>query len=200
MYDWRKLTDAQRESVLKARKRRRRPWHSPPHNDYREDLCFIIAAACYEHAPIIGNSPERMAECEDEVLKVCQDFGATVYAWCILPNHYHLLVRTDRIKELLSLFGKFHGRSSYYWKKEENKRGRKVWFNSFERDMKSHRHFMASLNYVNNNAVHHGYVTRWQDWEFSSAKLYLEQVGRDEAERIWREYPILDYGKKWDVY
>jgi hypothetical protein len=24
-------------------------------------------------------------------------------------------------------------------------------------------------------------------------------VGRETAEKIWREYPILDYGKKWDV-
>jgi hypothetical protein len=24
-------------------------------------------------------------------------------------------------------------------------------------------------------------------------------VGRETAENIWREYPILDYGNKWDV-
>jgi len=39
---------------------------------------------------------------------------------------------------------------------------------------------------------------RWQDWPFSSAREYLAAVGRAEAERLWREYPVLDYGKGWD--
>ena len=64
--------------------------------------------------------------------------------------------------------------------------------------MKSDGHFWASMNYILHNAVRHGYVERWQDWPFSNAAQYLEAAGRDEAERRWREYPILDYGKDWD--
>jgi putative transposase len=64
--------------------------------------------------------------------------------------------------------------------------------------MKSARHFWATLNYVLNNAVRHGYVERWQDWSYSNAVQYLAEVGHDEAERRWREYPVLDYGKDWD--
>lgn len=78
--------------------------------------------------------------------------------------------------------------------------GRKVWYNYFDREMKSDRHYLASLNYVLNNAVHHGYAERWQDWPYSSADKYLEEIGRDEALRIWLEYPVLDYGKGWDDY
>jgi putative transposase len=64
--------------------------------------------------------------------------------------------------------------------------------------MKSERHFWATLNYVLHNAVRHSYVERWQDWPYSSAAQYLEEVGREEAERRWREYPVLDYGNDWD--
>ena len=71
--------------------------------------------------------------------------------------------------------------------------------NGFERKIKSERHFYASLNYVLNNAVHHGYVENWQDWVWSNAKQYLEKTGREKAVKIWLAYPILDYGKKWDV-
>jgi putative transposase len=66
--------------------------------------------------------------------------------------------------------------------------------------MKSRRHFWATKNYIHNNPVHHGYVSRWQDWPFSSVHQYLDDVGRDEAVRIWNEYPVLDYGKDWDIY
>lgn len=44
----------------------------------------------------------------------------------------------------------------------------------------------------------HGYVKHWQDWPFSSAADYLASIGRDEAVRIWKAFPILDYGSGWD--
>ena len=64
--------------------------------------------------------------------------------------------------------------------------------------MRSERHFFATVNYVHNNPAHHRYVRLWIEWGWSSASEYLEQMGRTEAERVWREYPIRDYGKKWD--
>jgi putative transposase len=141
-----------------------------------------------------------MAYCEDELIKVCQGLCSAIHAWCLLPNHYHLLVTCAAIAALRESLGQLHGRSSYYWNGEDQKRGRKVWHNCFERPMKSERHFWASLNYVHNNAVHHGYVRRWQDWPYSSGANFVRQVGRAKAAAIWREYPIFDYGAKWDSF
>ena len=83
---------------------------------------------------------------------------------------------------------------------EDSARGRKVWYNCFERPMKSSRHFWTTLNYVHHNPVHHDYVQEWQDWPWSSAAEFLERVGRVQALAIWTQYPIMDYGKKWDVF
>ena len=200
MYYWRKLTEKQREQILQARKGRDLPWHRPPHFDFTGSLTFIITAACLNHLPIIGISPERIAEYENLITANCQSFGARLYAWCILPNHYHLLVHTDNIKELRKLLGQLHGRTSRQWNIEDDAVGRKVWYNYFDREMKSDRHYFASLNYVHNNAVHHGYVGKWQDWPYSSAHQFLAEVGLDEAAKIWREFPVLDYGRDWDNY
>jgi putative transposase len=54
------------------------------------------------------------------------------------------------------------------------------------------------MNYFHHNPIKHGYVSRWQDWPYSSAAIYLKEMGRDEAERKWREFPLLDYGEGWD--
>jgi len=64
--------------------------------------------------------------------------------------------------------------------------------------MQSDGHFWASMNYVHNNPVRHGYCKRWEDWPFSSAATFLNEAGREEAARIWKTYPVLDYGKGWD--
>lgn len=198
MYDYRRMTPDERQKIVAGRRHQHRPWHSPPHWEFEGQRQFIISAACYDHAPVIGKSPARMTACEATLLELCAQYATALYAWCLLPNHYHLLLRTDRLKELRHEIGAFHGRSSFHWNGEDERRGRKVWHNCFDREIKSHRHFWASVNYIHHNPVHHGYVEKWQDWPWSSAAEFLEQVGRERAAAIWQAYPILDYGKKWD--
>jgi REP-associated tyrosine transposase len=192
------MTLEERTQALELRRARHLPWHSPPHLDLLGTRQYLISAACYEHHRIIGTSAERMTDCEQSLLELCHNFALAVYAWCLLPNHYHLLM-TDNIERVRHELGQFHGRSSHAWNGEDDARGRKVWYNCFERPIKSDRHFWATLNYVHHNPVHHGYVKHWRDWPWSSAAEFLEQVGRERAVEIWEKYPILDYGKKWDV-
>jgi putative transposase len=158
----------------------------------------MITAACYLHRPIIAESPARIAEFEEELLQALSQMCPRIYAWSVLPNHYHVLAMLPGLKSALKALQLLHGRTSYRWNGEESCRGRTVWHRAAETAMRSDRHFWASLNYVLNNAVRHGYVNRWQDWPYSSAAHYLSQVGREEAERRWREYPVLDYGDHWD--
>jgi putative transposase len=124
---------------------------------------IIISAACYDHASVIGKSHERMTACENAILEICEQHSTALYAWCILPNHYHLLIKTDRLKELRKEIGRFHGRSSFNWNGEDQRRGRQVWHNCFDREIKSHGHYWASVNYIHHNPVKHGYVDRWQE-------------------------------------
>jgi len=200
MYYWRNLTERQKERILKNRKSRKLPWHRPPHVDFDGSYTFIITAACFNHEPIIGTTEDRLTKFEESLVAECRRICELVFAWVVLPNHCHLLARTGRIKELRKALGQLHGRTSRQWNLEDGFVGRKVWYNYFDREMKSTRHYWASLNYVHNNAVHHGYVEKWQDWPHSSVHEYLNNVGYDEALRIWLEYPVLDYGREWDVY
>ena len=199
MYDYRNMTPEQRREAVEYRRLRERPWHSPPHWKFAGLLQFMLSATCYEHQPIIGATPERMTECEVALMELCRKLCSTIYAWCILPNHYHLLIQTDQLQNLRSEIGRFHGRMSHKWNGEDDARGRHVWHNCLDRNIKSHRHFWASVNYIHNNPVHHGYVGKWQNWPWSSASAFVERVGRETASRIWREYPVLDFGKTWDT-
>ena len=141
---------------------------------------------------------ERMAAFEQTLIQTFNLNARQVIAWCVLPNHYHALIETSSILKVLQDIHKMHGRLSFYWNGEDNRRGRKVWFNCAERYMRSERHFWATLNYVHHNPVHHGYAAHWQDWPFSSVSAYLASTGKERPLEIWRKYPILDYGKTWD--
>ncbi len=66
MYLWRKMNEKQREDALEYRRLRRFPKHAPPHFDFEGEHQYLVTAACYEHAHIIGKSPDRMTDCEAE--------------------------------------------------------------------------------------------------------------------------------------
>ena len=197
-YAWRTMSNEQRTQALQQRYLRDHPWHGPPHRGSDCESVYLFTAACYEHAPVIGLSEERMELFVDQLLAATKGCCSHVYAWVVLPNHYHVLARTPDALKVVAELGKLHGRSSFQWNGEDHQRGRKVWHRAVETRMKSNEHHWATINYVHHNPVKHGYAQHWQDWPFSSAVACLEKLGREEAARLWRAYPINDYGKGWD--
>jgi len=198
MYEWRKMSQAQREQTILERVRHRQPLHTPPHFSNDATCLYHLTAACYEHRPIIGASPARMATFEAELTAVLTANGSALRVWCVLPNHWHALALADDLAGLVSAIGRLHGRMSRAWNTEDASLGRTCWHGCADRTMRNEAHVHATVNYILHNAVHHGYVERWQDWPYSNAREYLGEVGEDEAARRWKAYPLRDYGKTWD--
>lgn len=193
------MTPEKRAQVLAFRKEFCLPWHGPPHRASDSTNLYHIIAACYEHASIIGFSPQRMNSFSESLVgEVLNENCSRIWAWCVLPNHYHLQVECNDLKILLKALGLLHGKTSRQWNLEESTVGRTCWHRCMDRAMRSDRHKWATLNYVHHNPVKHGYVEKWTDWPWSSADQYLEDIGAEAATKVWKEYPVLDYGKGWD--
>ncbi|MBL8793509.1 MAG: transposase, partial [Planctomycetia bacterium] len=148
MYDYRRMTPGQQRAAVAERKRQNYPWHSPPHLPAVSGFC-IVTGACYEHQPLL-NSPERLAWFEQHLLEAVAGISKSCAAWCVLPNHYHLLVEIDAVQEFSKGLGALHGRTSYEMNRADGCRGRKVWYRCQDRAMRSERHYYASLNYIHN--------------------------------------------------
>ena len=120
-------------------------------------------------------------------------------AWVVLPTHYGVLVRIGEMKQFARAQGQLHGKTSFEMNREDGEVGRTVWYRCQDRCMRSEAHYFTTLNYIHNNPVKHGYVTKWGDWPYSSFHWYLEHKGREWLTELWREYPVLNYGDTWDV-
>jgi len=144
MYRWRQMTPEQRQEALRYRQRHRRPWHGPPHYS-SESQVYMFTAACYEHRPIIGACAERLAAFEADLLATVAVDSPHIWAWVVLPNHYHFLATVPNLKELMTSLGRLHCRSSYQWNGEDGRRGRHVWYRAAETAIKSERAFLGSL-------------------------------------------------------
>ena len=85
------MTPEQKIEAVEYRRLHQHPLHSPPHLQFHGQRQFFISRTCYEHQHHIGESHERMSKFEADLLTACDKFASSTYAWCVLPNHYHVL-------------------------------------------------------------------------------------------------------------
>ncbi len=196
MYNWRKMTLEERDSTLHHRRLQHLPWHSPPHFGGHE--LYLVSAANYEHAPILGRNPERLEAFEKSWLEAMQSSNSQIHAYCINPNHWHGLIGTLNLKCTLKSIAGLHGRTARQWNQEDRRLGRSVWHRCTDRFIRSEGHFCATRNYLHANPVRHGYVDEAHQWPFSSYSRFVEEVGIDEVRRLDRDFPLLDFGEGWD--
>ena len=196
MYEYRRMTSEQRSEVKAERQRQGVPRHGPAHRENLDNL-YLISAACFNHAPLL-HSPQRRDEFEDKLLTRLEALEkCEIFAWCVLPNHYHVLTRVP-LPQFGIMSRKLHVGTATQWNREEDTPGRQVWFRYVERSIRSDRHFFGSINYLHANPVRHGYVRHAQNWKWSSVHLYQEMMGVEALRQMWRDYPVRDYGKGWD--
>jgi putative transposase len=196
MYNYRKMTEEQRKTVLRTRRINNLPLHEPFHKFDEFSKTYLISAANFEHKAIMKTEVRRQY-LEEMLFSVFNKDDSKIHCWCILPNHYHILINIDLLK-FKNTISKIHWKTSHQWNMEDSVSGRKVWFRFSDRAMKNESHYWASVNYVHYNPVKHGYVKKADMWVSSSFGEYLGKYGRERLVALWRKYPLNDYGKNWD--
>jgi putative transposase len=192
MYEYRKLNKHEQLGLLHARVNHSRPWHSPPH--LAGHGCFLLTAACFEHAPIIRTESRRASFATDLLASLTT---GTVHAWVVLPNHYHVLW-TGNLHDAETRLPRLHNGTSTRWNREDKRAGRQAWYHFADRLIRSRGHYHAAVNYVHANPVKHGWVENAQDWPASSLRDWINTHGRDHLVTMWRKYPVADFGHGWD--
>jgi REP element-mobilizing transposase RayT len=88
------MTKAQQKEAIAYRLAMKHPLHAPPHfNDCART--YLLSGANYMHAKIMRKT-ERQREFQEKLLcQMAKKIDAEVFAWCVLPNHWHLLARVD---------------------------------------------------------------------------------------------------------
>jgi len=102
-------------------------------------------------------------------LRKCKN--VEVIAYCVLPNHFHLVIRAVKIGFDVSEFvGKVSAAYARYFSwKYRNPRGTQVFEGRFKsKKIKNESYFHECLWYVNYNAVNHWYVDDVRNWPYSS--------------------------------
>ena len=122
------------------------------------------------HVTARGNAREVIfrdgidfADFERRLLEVRDRFAWTLHAYCLLPNHYHLIVGTSRL-DLSTGMQRLNGRYAQRFN-ERYERVEHVFQNRFKSYViESEEHFERALAYVGENPVEAGLCERSDDW------------------------------------
>lgn len=147
---------------------------------------------------MIFDSPDLLSYLRDEILDAVTGAADEVHAWCFLPNHYHVEARIGDPPAISEALRIAHSRIATRVNGLQHARGRRVFCQFADRNIRSERHYWTTVNYIHGNAVKHRYVDSPDDWPWSSWMLFVEKFGRHLMEEMQQLHPVLDYGKGWD--
>jgi len=194
---------------------KRREFH-PPHI-YKANTCYFIPASIVHWQRLLSTDAKRILV-RDVLKEAIKQYGIRLYAWVILTNHYHLLLKTSSVAPIYKFIKRLHGDSAIRLNKLDNTPGRQVWYQYWDRFPRNERDFWTYFNYIHINPIKHGHVQVLDgalviegkrqkiipghaldvhqclaQYPYSSYHYYLREYGEEFLTDVWMRYPIPDY-------
>jgi len=108
----------------------------------------------------------------------CKAAGTEVWAYCLMPNHIHLILVPACEDGLRSALGEAHRRYTRMINFREKCRGH-LWQERFHSFPMDETYLNICARYVELNPVRAGLVAKAEDWAWSSAGAHL--AGKDDG-------------------
>jgi putative transposase len=108
----------------------------------------------------------------------CRAAGVEVWAWCLMPNHVHLILVPSDPDGLRRALARVHRHYAGVIQARRKRSGH-FWQGRFGAVAMDEEHLVAALRYVSLNPVRARLVARAEDWRWSSTRAHLR--GKDDG-------------------
>lgn len=117
---------------------------------------------------------------------------AEINAYCLMPNHFHLLLRFKNLDDILNedghkyLMKQFSNLLNGYAKaynKRYNRKGSLFLDYLKRKRVNDEKYLIKLLHYIHNNPVNHGFVEDISKWKYSSYNAYINLTKESQIER-----------------
>ena len=191
----------------------RRTIHRPAHL-YKESAIYFIGASTLARQPLF-EPPHRRSLVMEVFDRVAREAGRPIYAWFVGVDHYHILLgvggKQVPIEPLLGckeedaptrhfdlgrLMNRAHSAIGLLLNREDRMPGRRVFYQYWDRYMRSEGELYTALNYIHNNPVKHGYVENLEqarEYAFSSLPRCHARYGTEWVSECFYRYPVKDH-------
>jgi putative transposase len=137
----------------------------------------MVTAGTFEKERILL-SDERLNMIQEKLFELAGRDHWQLQAWAIMANHYHFVaVPEHEATNLADMIRALHAETALAVNRLDQTPGRQVWFQYWDTHLTFERSYLARLNYVHNNPVHHKLVPVATAYQWCSAG-WFEQKAR----------------------
>ncbi len=117
-------------------------------------------------------------------------FDMRLLAYCIMPNHWHLVVHPKQDKDLAKFMGWLTNTHTRRWHTTKKTTGQGHLYQGRYKSFLCQQddHFITLVRYVERNAKKAGLCNMAQDWKWSS--IWRRENGNKEQCKILSEWPV----------
>jgi putative transposase len=157
-------------------------------------LARLVVPGLPHHVTQRGNGRARTffedddyALYRDLLAQSCRDAGVEVWAWCLMPNHVHLILVPADADGLRRALSRTHRRYAGIIHARRKRTGH-FWQGRFGSVVMDEAHLATAVRYVSLNPVRARLVAHARDWRWSSVRAHL--YGRDDG--LTARDPVLE--------
>jgi len=168
--------------------------HRPPHI-YLDNACYSITASTFYKKNYFDTN-EKKQLILDSLNSAIANYDYYLYAWCILDNHYHILIKTKLGKLLSKFISRIHGKSAIELNKLDAMPGRQIWYQYWDYCIRDEADFWKHFNYIHHNPLKHGYLNDQKlvaEYSFSSYRSWRDKKSEEWLNDCFAKYPIVDF-------
>jgi REP element-mobilizing transposase RayT len=140
----------------------------------------------------------KMLSCLEGLVERCNEKGqlqpalCTIYAYCLMSNHIHLLVR-ERDFNLSEIVKKIGVAYAYYFNKKYDRYGHLFQDRFKSEPVEDSAYFLTLLRYIHQNPIKAGITCRVEDYQWSSWREYLGRTvespsGMCDVQHVFSRY------------
>jgi putative transposase len=122
----------------------------------------------------------------------CNKFNVEIWAYCLMPNHVHIIGVPESEDGLRSAIGEAHRRYTRHVNFREGWRGH-LWQGRFASFPMDESYLLAAAKYIELNPVRAGLVKEPWSYPWSSAHAHITDVD----DRLVKVNPLLEIVKDW---
>jgi putative transposase len=91
--------------------------HRPPHL-FLDNNWYFITAHTYNQSSLFKSQSHKTLWL-NVLTDIAPIYGADLYAWVLLPNHYHILIYLKHANRLPKFIQRLHGSTAYQINKQD---------------------------------------------------------------------------------
>jgi putative transposase len=161
-------------------------WPHAPIHRLGDPGAYFITAGTYQKEHFFRGD-DQLDRLRDLLFALADSYRFKLQAWSIFSNHYHFIATADRdASSMKTMIAEFHSLSAREINCIDGAAGRRVWYQFWDKHLTFERSYLARLNYVHQNPVHHRLVGDATNYRWCSASWFESNVSRAFALSVRR--------------